>query len=185
MGRLACVPQWFQEVGWRLSFVQITICKLRARDLEILRNLSRLKCLILGLDFILREAIVIGIQGFKELQRFSVDCPVPWLTFFSGEMQKPTYLRLDFRACPTGPICIPSGISNLRSLTEVSLYYNMRYANSSSVKMTVKVVRKEVAMLRRRRMSEMISNLKYIWLNNTHILSNLKYSICTFIIIQQ
>ena len=165
--------------------MQITICKLRARDLEILRNLSRLKCLILGLDFILREAIVIGIQGFNELQRFSVDCPVPWLTFFSGEMQKPTYLRLDFRACPTGPICIPSGISNLRSLTEVSLYYNMRYANSSSVKMTVKVVRKEVAKLRRRRMSEMISNLKYIWLNNTHILSNLKYSICTFIIIQQ
>ena len=33
----------------------------------------------------------------------------------------------------------------------------MRYANSSSVKMTVKVVRKEVAKLRRRRMSEMIS----------------------------
>ena len=133
------------------------IWRLGARDLEILRDIPKLKFLILGLDFILREAIVIGIQGFNELQRFSVDCPVPWLTFFSGEMQKPTYLRLDFRACPTGPICIPSGISNLRSLTEVSLYYNMRYANSSSVKMTVKVVRKEVAKLRRRRMSEMIS----------------------------
>jgi len=149
LGRFAGVPQWFQKL-WDLSFVQITVCKLGARDVEILRFLPKLKCLILGLDFIPREAIVIGNEGFHELQKFSIDCPVPWLTFESEAMPKLTYLQLEFRACPMDAICVPSGISNLNSLTEVALYYNVRYANSSSVKITVEEVRKEVAKCRNR-----------------------------------
>ena len=43
----------------------------------------------------------------------------------------------------------------LSSLTEVALYYNARYANSSSVKMTVEAVTKEVAKCRSR--AQMIS----------------------------
>jgi hypothetical protein len=154
LGRFAGVPQWFHGLKY-LSFMQIIVCKQGARDLEILRDLPKLKCLILGLDFIPREAIVIGNEGFHELQRFSIDCPVPRLTFESEAMPKLTYLQLDFCASPTSPISVPSGISNLCSLKEVALWYNVRYANSSSVKMTVETVRKEVAM--RRNSTQMIS----------------------------
>jgi hypothetical protein len=154
LGRFAGVPQWFHGL-WYISFVQIIVCKQGARDLEILRDLPILKCLILGLDFIPIEAIVIKNGGFRELQRFSIDCPVPWLTFESRAMPKLTYLQLEFHACPTSPISVPSGIKNLSSLTEVALWYNVRYANSSSVKMTVEAVREEVA--NRRNMTQMIS----------------------------
>jgi hypothetical protein len=108
LGRFAGVPQWFHGLKY-LSFVQIIVCKQGARDLEILRDLPKLKCLILGLDFIPREAIVIGNEGFHELQRFSIDCPVPRLTFESEAMPKLTYLQLDFCASPTSPISVPSG----------------------------------------------------------------------------
>ncbi|XP_025791218.1 uncharacterized protein LOC112872334 [Panicum hallii] len=154
LGRFVGVPQWFSGLKY-LSFVQIIVCKQGARDLEILRDLRKLKCLILGLDFIPREAIVIKNGGFHELQRFSIDCPVPWLTFESEAMPELTYLQLEFHACPTSPSSVPSGISNLSSLEEVALYYNVRYANSSSVKMTVEAVRKEVA--KRRNRTQMIS----------------------------
>jgi hypothetical protein len=154
LGRFVGVPQWFRGLEY-LSFMQIIVRKQGASDLEILRDLPKLKCLILGLDFIPREAIVIGNEGFPELQRFSIDCPVPWLTFESRAMPKLTYLQLEFHACPTSPISVPSGIKNLSSLTEVALWYNVRYANSSSVKMTVEAVREEVA--NRRNMTQMIS----------------------------
>jgi len=140
LGRFAGVPQWFQWLE-DLSFVQITVCKIRARDLQILRHIPKLECLILVLDFIPKEAIVIRNEGFCQLQRFSIDCPVSWLTFESGAMPKLTYLQLEFHACPTDPISVPLGISNLSSLTEVALWYNVRYANSSSGKMTMEAVR--------------------------------------------
>nr|CAB3490267.1 unnamed protein product [Digitaria exilis]CAB3503015.1 unnamed protein product [Digitaria exilis] len=143
-GRFACVPQWFHGLEC-LSFVQITVCKLEAHDLEILRDLYSLKCLVLGLDFIPKEAIVIKNEGFRALQRFSIECPVPWLTFESRAMPMLKYLQLDFHACPTSPASVPMGISNLCSLAEVALWYNVRYANSSSIKSTVKAVRDEVA----------------------------------------
>ncbi|CAL4983451.1 unnamed protein product [Urochloa decumbens] len=130
-----------------LSFVQITVCKLTDRDMEILRDIFQLKCLILGLNFIPREAIVIPSVGFYKLQRFSIDCPVPWLTFEPWAMPHLKYLQLC--GCSTSRITIPLGISNLRSLTEVALWYNVRYANSSSVKMTVEALRKEVAKCRK------------------------------------
>jgi hypothetical protein len=154
LGRFAALPQWFHELDY-LSFVQITVCKLGTPDLEILRGLPNLKCLVLGLDLIPKEAIVIGNEGFHELQKLSIDCPVPWLTFESEAMPKLTYLRLEFRACPMDPISVPSGIGNLISLKEVALYYNVRYANSSSVKMTVEAVTKEVA--KRHNRAQMIS----------------------------
>nr|CAB3490266.1 unnamed protein product [Digitaria exilis]CAB3503016.1 unnamed protein product [Digitaria exilis] len=147
VGRFAGVPLWFPRPV-HLCFVQITRCKLEAHDLDILRDLPKLECLVLGLDFIPKEAIVIQNEGFRELQRLSIECPVPWLTFESGAMPMLTYLQLEFNASPTSQGCFPTGISNLRRLAKVALWYNVRYANSSSVKRTVGAVREEVAKCR-------------------------------------
>jgi hypothetical protein len=127
--------------------MQITVCKLGSDDLRLLtKDLPRLKCLILGLEFIPREAIEIGNEGFKQLTRFSVDCPVPWLTFSTGAMWQLTYLELKFCSGPVCPGSVPSGISNLLCLKKVVLCYNEKWcANSSSVKMAVASVKKEVA----------------------------------------
>jgi hypothetical protein len=147
LGRFAGVPQWYRKTTC-LSFLQITVCKLGAHDLEILGGLPALRCLVLGLDFIPKEAIVIKNQGFPDLQRFSIECPVPWLTFESGAMPKLIHLQLNLCARPTSPISVPFGFSNLCRLTEVSLWYNVRYDNSSGIKMTVEAVRKEVVNCR-------------------------------------
>ncbi|KAF8673257.1 hypothetical protein HU200_048810 [Digitaria exilis] len=146
-GRFAAVPQWFHGLR-HLSFVQITVCKLEPHDLEILRDLSKLKCIVLGLDFIPKQAIVIHNEGFHELQRFSIECPLPRLFFESGAMPKLKYLQLEFPACPTSTVSVPMGINNLRCLVEVALWYNVRYANSSSVMRTVEAVREEVSKCR-------------------------------------
>jgi Leucine-rich repeat (LRR) protein len=144
-GRFTVIPQWIRGLGL-LSFLQITVCKLGSDDLRILKDLPSLKFLILGLEFIPSADIEIENEGFKELTRFSVDCPVPWLTFSTEAMPKLTYLQLKFCSGPAGPGSVPSGISNLRSLTEVVLCYNEKWcANSSSVKMAVASVKKEVA----------------------------------------
>ncbi|KAF8673258.1 hypothetical protein HU200_048812 [Digitaria exilis] len=146
-GRFAVVPKWFH--GFELlSFMEITICKLEPHDLETLRDLPKLRCLILGLDFMPREPIVINSEGFHALQRFSIECPVPWLTFESGAMPKLKYLQLELHPCPMNPFSIPVGINNLRSLEKVALWYNVRYANRFSVKRTVEAVREEVAKCR-------------------------------------
>ncbi|OQU83810.1 hypothetical protein SORBI_3005G181700 [Sorghum bicolor] len=144
-GRFASVPPWIQ--GLWLSFVQITVSNKQTTtdDLKILGELSVLQCLILGLDFIPGQAIVIESGGFSELQRFLVYCPIPWLSFSKGAMWKLTYLQLKFCSTPASQICVPSGISNLRRLTEVALCYNEKYINSPSIKMTVEAVTKQVA----------------------------------------
>ncbi|XP_062182883.1 disease resistance protein RGA5-like [Phragmites australis] len=144
-GRFATVPKWIRKFKF-LSFVQITVCRPETGDLKILRHLLNLQCLVLGLDFIPREDIVIESVGFRELQRFSVDCPVPWLTFRTGAMRKLTYLQLKFCACPaSSQTSVPSGIGSLQSLMEVALCYNVRYTNSTNVKVTVKAMREAVA----------------------------------------
>ena len=127
--------------------MQITVCNKQTTtdDLKILGGLPKLQCLILGLDFIPGQPIVIGNEGFCELQRFSIYCPMPWLTFSTGAMWKLTYLQLKFCSTPASQICVPSVISNLGRLTEVSLCYNAQYINSPSIKMTVDAVTKQVA----------------------------------------
>ncbi|KAJ1256149.1 hypothetical protein BS78_K079300 [Paspalum vaginatum] len=121
-------------------------------DLEILRGLPKLQTLILGLDFIPREAVVIENVGFRELQRLCVDCPMPWFTFTQGALEKLRCLQLKFCATPArenAPASqqtrLPSGIGNLCRITEVALCYNAHYINAPSVKMTVKAVSKQVA----------------------------------------
>jgi Leucine-rich repeat (LRR) protein len=145
-GRFASVPPWIDGLK-HLAFVQITVCNKQTTtdDLKILGDLPKLQCLILGLDFIPGQAIVIEDAGFRQLQRFSVDCPMPWLTFSTGAMRKLAYLQLKFCSTPANQICVPSGIRNLRRLTEVSLCYNAQYINSPSIKMTVEAVTKQVA----------------------------------------
>jgi hypothetical protein len=149
-GRFVSVPQWIKRLE-HLSFLQITICKLAADELTILKDLPKLKSLVLGLEFIPREKIVFESEGFNELLEFSVECPVPWLTFRQGAMPKLEFLQL--KLC-SGPAArrdsVPSGIRNLRSITDLDLCYNQKWChNSSSVKMTVEAVKEEVAKHRK------------------------------------
>ncbi|TVU00518.1 hypothetical protein EJB05_54044, partial [Eragrostis curvula] len=143
-GRFANVPKWIGECN-KLSFVEITVCKQDCEYLKTLGGLPELQCLILGLDFIPTEAVLIESEKFPELEKFSVDCPMPWLTFQTGAMQKLTYLQLKFCAIPASQPGVPSDIVNLQSLTEVALCYNVRFASSPSVRATVEAVKEQVA----------------------------------------
>ena len=98
-GRFVSVPQWIKRLE-HLSFLQITICKLAADELKILRDLPKLKSLVLGLEFIPREERVFESEGFNELLEFSVECPVPWLTFMQGAMPKLECLQLKLCSGP-------------------------------------------------------------------------------------
>ncbi|EAZ42027.1 hypothetical protein OsJ_26580 [Oryza sativa Japonica Group] len=124
-GKFSRVPQWIERLD-RLTFLQITVCKQVADDVKILAGLIKLQRLVLGLEFIPENPIVIEKEGFKELERFSLDCPVPWLTFEEEAMPKLTYLRLNLHASPASEMSVPSGINNLKELTEVTLCYNIR-----------------------------------------------------------
>ncbi|KAG8070186.1 hypothetical protein GUJ93_ZPchr0006g42551 [Zizania palustris] len=145
-GRFVSVPRWIGGLE-KLAFLQITICRLVPDDVKILANLKKLERLVLGLEFIPGEEILIACEGFKELQRFCLDCPVPWLTFREGAM--PKLQRLQLKIC-SGPAnqesAVPSGLTNLRSITEIVICYSKWCSNSSSIKMTVEAVRKQVAM---------------------------------------
>uniref|UniRef100_A0A0D3HNU8 Uncharacterized protein n=1 Tax=Oryza barthii TaxID=65489 RepID=A0A0D3HNU8_9ORYZ len=143
-GKFANVPPWIRGLH-HLTFLQITVCKQVAGDVKILAGLVKLQRLILGLEFIPEEAIVIESKGFKELERFSLDCPVPRLIFEEEAMPKLTYLRLNLHTSPMSEMSVPSGIGNLKMLSEVALCYNVRYMNSPNVKRKVEAVSKEVA----------------------------------------
>lgn len=144
-GVFVSVPNWIKTLRY-LYFLQITICKIGTDDLKILRDLPQLQCLVLGLDFVPRNAIMIESDGFSELLSFSVDCPVPWLTFQAGAMPKLTHLQLEFCSGSTNPESVPSSFGNLQRLTEVVLLYNQKWcADSSSVRMTVDAVKRQVA----------------------------------------
>ncbi|CAO2142506.1 unnamed protein product [Urochloa humidicola] len=145
LGRFAYVPPWIKELE-SLSFLQITICKVETDSLKILRDLPKLKCLILGLDFVPRKAIVIESKGFSELQTFSINCPAPWVTFGTGAMPKLTLLQLEFCSGSATEKSVPYGISNLERLRKVVLHYNQKWcANSSSVARTIDAVKRQVA----------------------------------------
>lgn len=145
-GRFVTVPCWIEGLR-ELTFLQITICKLASHHIKILGNLLKLQCLILGLEFIPREEREIGNEGFRELTKFSIECPVPWITFKEEAMRRLGNLQL--KIC-SGPLsrqsAVPSGIRNLGSLMVVALHYNQKWcANSSNIKMTVQAVKREVA----------------------------------------
>ncbi|TVU24415.1 hypothetical protein EJB05_26849, partial [Eragrostis curvula] len=145
-GRFVIVPRWIEGLEG-LTFLQITVCKLEPDGLKILGDLLKLRWLVLGLEFIPKEEIVIGSEGFCELTKFSVDCPVPWITFKEGAMQHLGNLQLKIcsgRASQQS--AAPSGLHNLRSLTVVALHYNQKWCGSSSnIKMTVEAVKRNVA----------------------------------------
>ncbi|KAG0530564.1 hypothetical protein BDA96_05G197500 [Sorghum bicolor] len=158
-GRFACLPPWIDGLE-RLAFVQITSYNKQTTtgDLKILGALPELQCLILGLDFIPSQAIVVGNEGFRRLERFSVDCPVPWLIFQTRAMPWLTSLRLKFSSGPTSEERVPSGISNLPNIREVVLRYSKWCANSKSVKMTVKAVKENVAKHHNRNLIDLFIN---------------------------
>ncbi|KAL5204098.1 hypothetical protein ABZP36_008969 [Zizania latifolia] len=145
-GRFVNVPRWIGGLE-ELAFLQITICRLVPDDVKILANLKKLKRLVLGLEFIPEEEIVIECEGFKKLQRFCLDCPVPWLTLKQGAMPNLQHLRLKICSSPANQeSAVTSGLTNLQSITEIVICYSKWCSNSSSIKMIVEAVRKQVAM---------------------------------------
>ncbi|KAG8090161.1 hypothetical protein GUJ93_ZPchr0011g27057 [Zizania palustris] len=168
-GRFVRVPQWIGRLE-ELTFLQITICRLvpdnvkilanlkklhitictlEQDDVKILANLQKLERLVLGLEFIPEKEIAIEYKCFKELERFCLDCPVPWLTFKQGAMPKLQLLQLKICSGPANQrTAVPSGLTNLGSITEIVICYSKWCSNSSSVKRTVEAVRKQVAMHR-------------------------------------
>lgn len=72
-GRFVRLPQWFQGLDC-LAFVEITVLRLVTEDLSILTNLPSLEYLSLGLDFLPKEATVIGRAGFRKLERLCIGC---------------------------------------------------------------------------------------------------------------
>ncbi|CAO2144864.1 unnamed protein product [Urochloa humidicola] len=160
LGRFVCLPPRIKELE-SLSFLQITICKIETAGLKILRDLPKLQCLILGLDFVPREAIVIESEGFSELQTFSINCPAPWFIFRTGAMPKLTHLQLEFCSGSATEKSVPYGISNLERLRKVVLHYNQKWcATSSSVTRTVDAVKRQVAKHR---------NWIKLFINNTKV----------------
>ncbi|KAF8772317.1 hypothetical protein HU200_005909 [Digitaria exilis] len=143
-GGFLSVPKLIENLDF-LRVLQINVCRLAIDDLNILRDLPQLQLLILGLDFVPREAIEIEAAGFSELLRFSVNCPVPWLIFRTGAMPKLTHLQLEFCSGSASQNSFPYGIGNLQRLTEVSLLYNQKWcANISSVRRTLDAVKRQV-----------------------------------------
>lgn len=143
-GRFTRLPQWCHRLD-RLTFIEITVCTLLPGDLGILANLPELECLVLGVHFIPEVEIVIDGEGFAKLDRLSFTCRVPWLNFSKGAVPSLTYLELKIAGSPPSRESVPSGISNLRLLSDVAIRYHPNYTNSPSVKMTVDAVRKGVA----------------------------------------
>ncbi|OEL37749.1 hypothetical protein BAE44_0001234 [Dichanthelium oligosanthes] len=101
-GRFVSVPQWIESLQ-HLAFLQITVCKLEPRDLKILADLLRLRCLGLDLEFIPTEEVVIG-----------------------RAMLRLAYLELEVISASARERAVPSGLRNLQSLTEVVLHYNQK-----------------------------------------------------------
>ncbi|KAL6890141.1 hypothetical protein ACP4OV_008904 [Aristida adscensionis] len=144
-GKFDTVPRWIKGLE-HLAFLQITVCKHEPDDIKILKDLPKLRSLVLGLEFIPKNEIVIGSDGFSELQRFSLDCPVPWLRFKQQAMPKLKFLELRVYSGPAIiDSSVPSGIINLQGLMEVVLCYTKWCSDSSNIKATVKAVRNEVA----------------------------------------
>lgn len=143
-GTFVRVPQWFLRLD-SITLVEITVCRLQPDDLTILGSLSSLECLVLGLHYLLEEVMVIDETGFHELQRLSVSCRVPWLTFNQGAMPSLTHLEMKIRGSQRSSDSFPSGISNLLCLWEVALHYDIWYASSPNVVTTVKAVQRGVA----------------------------------------
>ncbi|XP_006663590.1 disease resistance protein PIK5-NP-like [Oryza brachyantha] len=144
-GRFVGVPQWIGGLEHHLAFLQITVCKLEPDGVTILGSLRCLKCLVLGLEFVPEEEIVIGSETFRELERFSLDCPVPWLTFSQGAMPMLNYLQLKICSGPANQAgAAPSGLTKLPRIREVVICYSKWCSDSSSVKMTVRAVRKQL-----------------------------------------
>ncbi|KAK1628959.1 hypothetical protein QYE76_003274 [Lolium multiflorum] len=142
-GRVFILPTWLGKLG-RLAFIEISICKLTTDDLRTLGNLGRLQDLVLDLHLLPEEAIVIVGEGlFPKLQKLSIGCRVPWMTFRKGAMPKLTYLELNIGGSPASGESIPSGIFNLRSLSDVAINYNKCYDDTASVRATNKAVKKE------------------------------------------
>ncbi|GJN25689.1 hypothetical protein PR202_gb13551 [Eleusine coracana subsp. coracana] len=85
-----------------------------------------------------------GTEQLKILERFSVYCPRPWLSFSAGCMQRLTYLELKLCPCPVRETSVPSGIGNLQRIKEVSLCYTLLEERSPNIIMVVGAMRKAV-----------------------------------------
>ncbi|CAL4986739.1 unnamed protein product [Urochloa decumbens] len=142
--RFHTVPKWIEGLN-HLVFLDITVCKLALDGIKLLGSLERLESLVLGLDFLQEEAILIGYEGFHQLQRLFINCRVPWLDFGKGAMSRLTDLDLIISTGPVGQDSQLTGIANLLSLEQVTLSYDPWYINCHSVKAAVGAIWRQVA----------------------------------------
>lgn len=136
-GRFIKIPQWIGTLE-NLVLLQIKVCQLQTSDLQNLGELRTLKHLFLGLDFLFEHALV--MTGFPVLERFSVDCRAPWLSFQPSAMPKLIELELKFREGPANQYSVPSGIHHLLNLKRVAIYYSSWCQSSPRVKATVEAI---------------------------------------------
>lgn len=142
--RFLTVPKWIEGLN-HLVFLDITVCKLEPHGIKLLGSLERLESLMMGLDFLPEEAILIGHEGFHQLQRLFVDCRVPWLNFGERAMTRLTDLYLIISTGPAGQESQPTGIVNLQSLEQITLSYDPWYINCRSIKTVVGAICRQVA----------------------------------------
>lgn len=139
-GKIVSVPDWIEGLR-ALVFLKVKVCKLDVRDLRTLAELRRLRYLELGLEFHPEQDIVIENMGFRVLERLSVDCRVPCLTFEAGAMPQLVELELKFSSGIAAKENMDiSSICNLLSLEKIVL----QHAKLNKDHFIVKEMRKEV-----------------------------------------
>jgi len=142
-GRFAKVPRWIQTLEF-LNLLDMRVYRLEPNALRILGKLPRLSSLALALVALPREQVIITKDaGFLELEVFTFDCRVPWVTFELEAMPSLKHIRLKVYACKAGKT--PLGIIHLRNLNKVTLRYSSQYACSHGVMETVAVMKRAAA----------------------------------------
>ncbi|KAL6908242.1 hypothetical protein ACP4OV_002412 [Aristida adscensionis] len=140
-GKFVCLPQWIDTGSLEnLTLLEIKVCNLLPADVQRLSELPGLKHLGLGLDFIPEQEMV--ITGFPALNRFSVDCRVPWLSFRQEAMPELTDLELKFReGLVEQQHSTLSSIHHLQNLKRVAMYIPSLCQQSPSVQATEMALR--------------------------------------------
>uniref|UniRef100_A0A0E0MI94 Disease resistance protein RPM1 n=1 Tax=Oryza punctata TaxID=4537 RepID=A0A0E0MI94_ORYPU len=140
-GRCLSVPGWIDKFS-NVTLLDIRICSLEESDLKTLCKMSSLQRLVLTqVHMPIKQLKITKDAIFSQLNGFTFDCRVPWITFEKEAMPSLQYLELKLYAGPAGKI--PSGITYLPSLTNIILRYSSHYKSSATVQDTISKMRKE------------------------------------------
>ncbi|XP_037419453.1 disease resistance protein Pikm1-TS-like [Triticum dicoccoides] len=149
------IPRWIKDHFNELGSLDIRICKLeKEQDLEILREMPKLRYLRLRLDVVPRDPIAISGEGFTRLELLIVDCRMPRvITFQEGAMPILRCLTFEFQFYGGPPPAANKGdprlgIKHLRRLSSVAFscneeWYGGAAESSPCISAMIEVVRKE------------------------------------------